>query len=84
MPASSRPSREKCILSQKSHDAQEFLKTIDDEEGGALIQEFFEVGKLVKTGPGQAPGLFAQYPVRREWFRPKTQKWSILALTNAL
>ena len=27
-----------------------------------------------KTGPGQAPGLFSQYPVRREWFRPKPPK----------
>ena len=27
---------------------------------------------IFKTGPGQAPGLFSQYPVRREWFRPKT------------
>ena len=44
----------------------------------------FRVVKQDQTGPGQAPGLFAQYPVRREWFRPKTQKWSILALSNAL
>ena len=28
-----------------------------------------EVEKL--SGPGQAQGLLAQYPVRREWFRPK-------------
>ena len=27
-----------------------------------------------KTGPGQAPALFAQYPVRREWFRPKPKQ----------
>ena len=26
------------------------------------------------SGPGQAPRLLAQYPVRREWFRPKTLK----------
>ena len=36
-----------------------------------------------ETGPGQAPGLFSQYPVRREWFRPKTWK-CILVVSNAL
>ena len=30
-----------------------------------------------KSGPGQAPELLAQYPVRREWFRPKSQKMRI-------
>ena len=30
----------------------------------------------LRTGPGQAPVLFSQYPVRREWFRPKTPKIS--------
>ena len=39
--------------------------------------------QCTKTGPGQAPGLFSQYPVRREWFRPKTWK-CILVVSNAL
>ena len=29
---------------------------------------------ISQSGPGQAPGLFSQYPVRREWFRPKPKQ----------
>ena len=32
---------------------------------------------------GASPGTFSQYPVRREWFRPKTPK-SILVLSGVL
>eukprot|EP00493_Phyllostaurus_siculus_P001036 UN01043 len=39
-------------------------------EAVAYFGEFFKT----RTGPGQAPGLFSQYPVRREWFRPKSKR----------
>ena len=46
--------------------------TLQQKNSAARI-DFFSS----KTGPGQAPGLFSQYPVRREWFRPKPPKMLI-------
>ena len=33
-----------------------------------------DAAKNFEPGPGQAPGRFAQYTVRHEWFRPKPKQ----------
>ena len=47
-----------------------------DEKRGKGIKKVFlsECFKIaIKSGPGQTPGLFSQYPVGREGFRPKVK-----------
>ena len=49
-----------------------------------LACDLFLECKKCQSGPGQAPGHFAQYPVRREWFRPKTSRFLLVANWNVL
>ena len=47
-----------------------------------LRNSLIKIQYLFKSGPGQAPGLLSQYPVRREGIRPNALVFLLVAIWN--